>query len=761
MTTHSIPVVVIASIECYVGAYHLFIYFRRRGSRQDLTFALSCFGVALYSAVCIGLYNVDSPEQGLAWQRWQFVTLGLLAFTFLLFVRDYAGRRPTKFGYVLAVYFVLSMVFEAVDRSEWTWLNIPATKHIPLPFIGYEVVYYEMTPGPFTILVTLVGLGLFAYVFVIGVQTYRSGQRKKAIPLLVAMLLFFAGLANDAAVNAGVYSFLYTVEYSYVGMVVVMAYALSNELVEAAEVRHALEESEERFRMLAENVPGAIYLCKNDARWTMLYLNDAVESLTGYPKEDFLEDRISFVNLYHPEDSAGIFAAVEKALAARTPFHVVYRIKHRSGGWRWVEEAGAGIYREGELQLLEGFLSDITEKKRAEEERRGLEAQVQQAQKLESLGVLAGGIAHDFNNLLMGILGNADLALDEISPASPARQSIKNIETAGKRAAELCRQMLAYSGKGRFVIEALNLNEVVEEMAHLLRAAISKNAILRYQFAEHLPAVEADATQMRQVIMNLITNASDAIEEKSAVAGAQGVISIMTGVLDCDAAYLRNAPLDEALPEGRYVYIEVSDTGCGMDAATREKIFDPFFTTKFTGRGLGLSAALGIVRGHRGVLKIYSEPGQGSSFKLLFPALTQAAETSQEEARPPEDWAPSGTVLLVDDEEAVRGVGKRMLEKIGFEVLTAEDGRQALALFEQHRNTISCVLLDLTMPHMDGEQTFRELRRIREDVPVILSSGYNQQEITNRFVGRGLAGFVQKPYQMATLAQALREVFRT
>ena len=392
---------------------------------------------------------------------------------------------------------------------------------------------------------------------------------------------------------------------------------------------------------------------------------------------------------------------------------------------------------------------DVTDRKRAEEERRQLEAQIQHTQKLESLGVLAGGIAHDFNNLLMAILGNADLALMDLSPVSPARQSLAEIKKASLRAADLAKQMLAYSGKGKFVVEPLDLSEVVEEMAHILEVSVSKKAVLKYDFSNDIPAIEADATQVRQVVMNLITNASEAIGDKS------GIISIRTGAMQVDRRYLRETYLDEDLPEGLYVTLEVADTGSGMDAETQAKLFDPFFTTKFTGRGLGMAAVLGIVRGHSGAIKVYSEIGRGTTVKVLLPAVEGATVLHRNEAVG--QWQGSGTVLLVDDEETVRAIGTTMLQRLGMTAITAVDGRDAVAMFREHVDEIGCVILDLTMPRMDGEQAFRELRRIRSDVRVIMSSGYNEQEVTQRFAGKGIVGFIQKPYELQALAATLRE----
>jgi two-component system cell cycle sensor histidine kinase/response regulator CckA len=291
-------------------------------------------------------------------------------------------------------------------------------------------------------------------------------------------------------------------------------------------------------------------------------------------------------------------------------------------------------------------------------------------------------------------------------------------------------------------------------MGHMLEVSISKKALLRYNFASNLPAIDADATQIRQIIMNLVINASDAIGEKS------GIISISTGAIRCDREFLSETWLNERLPAGLYVYVEVADTGCGMDRETLPRIFDPFFTTKFTGRGLGLAAVLGIVRSHKGAIKVYSEKGRGTTFKVLFPALERPAERTDGMSGPGPEWRGSGTILLADDEETIRTLGSRMLERMGFSVLTAENGSQAVDIFKERSGEITCVILDLTMPRMDGEETFRELRRIRKDVRIIMSSGYNEQEITQRFAGKGIDGFIQKPYQMADLAATLKDILK-
>jgi len=387
---------------------------------------------------------------------------------------------------------------------------------------------------------------------------------------------------------------------------------------------------------------------------------------------------------------------------------------------------------------------DISERKRTTEA-------LAQTQKLESLAVLAGGIAHDFNNLLVGILGNAGLALMELSPASPARPTIEAIEIAGQRAAELARQMLAYSGRGRFLVEDVELNSLVEEMAHLLRVSIGKGVRLTFRLANDLPAVQADATQLRQVVMNLVVNASDAIGD------SDGVVSISTSSIEATKELLADTYLSPELPAGRYVVVDVTDTGSGMDPETLSRVFDPFFTTKFTGRGLGLAAVLGIMRGHRGAIKVQSEPGQGTTFRLLLPAVLGVPQLA-EPKKPAGAWRGAGTVLVVDDEPTVRAVTSRAVSAFGFTPLEAVDGLAGLEAFTEHADEIVCVLLDMTMPRMNGEETFVAIKKVRPDARIILMSGYTEQDATERFSGRGLSGFIQKPYELRTLREMLQSV---
>jgi signal transduction histidine kinase/CheY-like chemotaxis protein len=380
---------------------------------------------------------------------------------------------------------------------------------------------------------------------------------------------------------------------------------------------------------------------------------------------------------------------------------------------------------------------------------------VLQSQKLESVGLLAGGIAHDFNNILTGVLGNASLALDDVPPGSQVAVRLAEVVSAAERAAQLTRQLLAYAGKGRFLIELLDLSQQVREISSLVKTSIPRTVQLRLELAEDLPPIEADAAQIQQVVMNLVINSGEAIPE-----GQNGAVLITTGVQDVDDAYIRTAVPGFDVKQGRYVTLEVHDTGVGIAPDVISRIFDPFFTTKFAGRGLGLAAVRGIVQGHGGAMKVYSTPGQGATFKLLFPASRSKDRKRFEKAAKQSSLNGSGTVLVIDDEEIVRRTARATLERFGYKVVMAEDGRQGLDEFRRLAGRVDVVLLDMTMPVMSGEETFRELRLIRPDVQVILSSGYNEVEAIRHFAGKGLAGFIQKPYTAARLAQAIRSVLK-
>jgi nitrogen-specific signal transduction histidine kinase/CheY-like chemotaxis protein len=402
-------------------------------------------------------------------------------------------------------------------------------------------------------------------------------------------------------------------------------------------------------------------------------------------------------------------------------------------------------------------LRDLTERKRAEDERIALERHAQHGQKLESLGVLAGGIAHDFNNLLVAVLGNLDLAAAGLAPDAPGNRHLEQATHAAQKGAGLARELLAYSGRGRFDVRPLDLSVLVDEMGQLLRAAVHKTIRLDLRLARPMLPIMGDASQLQQVVMNLIVNAAEAIGERP------GTIVLTTGVDECAAATLAKSRLQVKPAPGRFASIEVADDGCGMTTAVQQRLFDPFFTTKLAGRGLGMAAVQGIVQGHGGAVLVDSAVSRGTTFRVYLPVAsltaelgvgTQAGSTQSAEGR----FEQGGLVLVVDDEDVVREATCSMVEHLGFSVVAAADGGEAVDLFRRLRERVAFVLLDFTMPVMDGPATLAELRRLRPDVKVLLASGFDQAETSERCGTERPDAFLQKPYRLATLRKAVEAV---
>jgi two-component system, cell cycle sensor histidine kinase and response regulator CckA len=470
-------------------------------------------------------------------------------------------------------------------------------------------------------------------------------------------------------------------------------------------------------------------------------VNPACSSILGYAAEELRAE--PFLSFVHPDDREATLLEMANLSVGIDTVSFENRYRCKDGSYKKIQWQARSVVDQG---LIYAVARDVTALRAAQQERR-------ESQRRESLGVLAGGIAHDFNNLLVGIIGNADL-LARYLVDSPQAQMAAQIELAGRRAADLTRQMLAYSGKGRFVVEPLSLSDLVRELLPLLDSAISKKAELTVSCPGGLRAIQGDATQIRQVVMNLLTNASEALDE------LPGTISVSVGEVEADPDYLSQFNFAKnALAAGLYAFVEVTDTGHGMDTKTREQIFDPYFTTKFTGSGLGLAAVRGIVEGHGGGLRIYSEPGSGSSFKVLFPVIGEQVRHAAvaPTATPPQRLA----VLLADDEDFVRAITTKMLEASGCTVTEARDGIEAVAAFEKEPQRFDCVILDLTMPGYNGEEALSRMRQTRPDVPVVIFSGYNAQDVRTRFAATESTAFLQKPFGQDDLIGALTEATRS
>ena len=484
-----------------------------------------------------------------------------------------------------------------------------------------------------------------------------------------------------------------------------------------------------------------------------LVWSDEVYRIFGRARNSFELTSEAVQSFMHSDDREHVLKVNGAAMETGDTVAMDYRILRPDGEVRHVHAIGRiGTDKEGRAVRMLGTFQDVTEIKHAEEMKLELETRVMRAQKLESLGIMAGGVAHDFNNLLMGILGNADLALAEENRSTKVGSLLEEIIVSSERASDLARQMLAYSGRGKTTLQVLDVNDLVKEMQTLVVSAIAKNVRVEFRLGDDLPSLECDATQIRQVIMNLITNAAEAIGDYA------GTIVVATGRETLGPAKLTDGHQWIEISKGEYIYISVKDSGSGIDQDDQEKIFDPFFTTKFTGRGLGLSTVLGIVRGHGGRIELESAPTYGTTFKVSLPVSTKTVSKSVPDVSASSTWRGDGEILLVDDEKVVRDVSARMLKNLGFTVLTATDGDEAIQLYRLHHQDIVCIILDMSMPGLNGEETQRALRKIDPAVPSILASGYDEQDIMGRVTDSHFADVIQKPYQTAVLSAKLQHV---
>jgi len=503
------------------------------------------------------------------------------------------------------------------------------------------------------------------------------------------------------------------------------------DITERKEAEAALRESEERFRNLADTVPVIIF--QNDDAGNATFFNRQAIEFTGRALEQLVGS--GWLEAIYPDDLEGIMASQRASLETPVLGQRELRLRRSDGQYRWMLVTSSPRFVGTQFTGYVGTIVDITDLKRTHGE-------LLAAQKLESLGVLAGGIAHDFNNLLGSIAANSELVLSELSGSSPAYDEVESIRNVAGRAAEIVSQMMAYAGQEDTVFEPVDLPGLIKEMLELLKVSISKRATLNVALPEKLPAIRANAAQLRQVVLNLITNASEALGEQ------EGVISIAATQVQSDPS--GSAP---NLPRGDYIRLEISDSGCGMTEEVQFKIFDPFFTTKFSGRGMGLAAVKGIVRSHDGAINVVSAPRQGSRFEILLPCSSESAREGHDEAASAAGEAANftGTILVVEDEDALRIAVSKILKRKGLTVIQAANGKTAIDLFRAGSAEIDVVLLDLTLPGMSGREVLTELRRVKPNVKVIITSAYSQEQAETALGGQHPWLYIRKPYRLNEL----------
>jgi PAS domain S-box-containing protein len=490
------------------------------------------------------------------------------------------------------------------------------------------------------------------------------------------------------------------------------------------------------------------------------YLSPSCLSLTGYTVDEIeAMGPQELLQKLHPEDLEAVqrlIAQVKKNTKDREWFGLVdHRFRHRDGQYRsFSDHLQVAYSKTGHAVYLSGSVRDVSQIAGLEENLRILEKKFQDGQKMASLGLLASGIAHDFNNLMTVVLGNAELALLECGGSDGG--VLDEVKKTALRAAELANQMLVYTGKTSLVLSSINLSSAVKEMTSLLDVSISKKVSIKYCLAEDTPLIRGDVSQIRQVAMNLITNASEAIGDRP------GVIAISIRGVDLKTGELEWTIPPGGLPPGRYARLEVSDTGDGMSEETMRKIFDPLFTTKVTGRGLGLASLLNVVQRHNGAVEVKSDVGRGTIFRIYFPAEPESIGQGVEEACASDsEWRGYGTALVADDESAIRDITKALLERFGFRVISASDGLETVDLYTENAGEVTLLLMDLNMPRLNGLEATLRIRHINPKIPVLFMSGYPREQVMERFGHQPHTDFVRKPFQTGELLAGIRRVMES
>ncbi|MBC8442309.1 MAG: PAS domain S-box protein [Deltaproteobacteria bacterium] len=851
-----------ATLMFYVGFYHFLIYRRQRDNRENLTFALSCFSVGLYAICCAGLYNVSSPAVGVEWQRLQVITLAVLATTLLWFIADYTGHTNSKVVKGFTFYYLFAVLAGLLIRSDLTWTSVVSIKETRLPF-GYDIRYNEMAPGILTNFQSLVGVIYFIYIITVSLKFYRSGNKEKGLPLLVAISILFVGSTSDTLVSSGFYDFIYILEYSYIGMILVFTFFLTNKVIKAGETKASLLESEEKYRNIYTNAQvglartqistGKVLTCNdkmaqifnyentedfiNEFIFSDNYVNPQLRvsllnelKKTGvrnnveaefygkdkskvwarfdtriFPDKGYMEDvvvditerkigekaliesenrfrdiSLSMADWIWETDSESKFTYISQSitevlgyapeeLIGKTPFDLMpedesVRVKKmiskivsksenikdlenwnidKSGNRLIMLTSGIPILdKEGKTRGYRGVNKNITSQRK-------LETQLQQAQKMESIGTLAGGIAHDFNNILFPIIGHTEMLLSDIPEDSPSKGSLNEIYSSSLRAKDLVKQILTFSRQESRELNLMKIQPIIKEALKLIRFTIPSTIEIKHDIQADCGVIKADPTQIHQIVMNLATNAYHAMEKT----GGELKVSLKKVELgDYDL-------MTPNMTMGEYACLKVSDTGTGMDKVLTEKIFDPFFTTKAIGKGtgMGLSVIHGIVTNMGGTINVYSEPGEGTEFKIYLPVEKNHVEKQVINSKA-EIQLGTEHIMLVDDEEAILTMEKQMLERLGYQVTSRTSSIEALEAFRSNPDKFDLVITDMAMPNMPGDKLSEELTKIRPDIPILLCTGFSENMSEKKAASLGIKGFLLKPIVMRDLAQKLRVV---
>jgi PAS domain S-box-containing protein len=738
VAAQSLPLVVLASIVFYVAIHNLSIFLRDPRNRECLTFFAMCITICLYDVASALLYNAPTTERGNLWQRLQIVCAGMVAAASPWFVFQYysgSAHMPRKLritAICVSLIFLLLAIPGPFNPGGLYWSSDkPLVKIVDLP-LHLTLTYYEMTPGVLTELDYAMIIALVLFLLLFACQMYLGNHRREARASIGALFLVLLCGVSDALISRGVYRFMYTVEYAFIGYVILATTSLTRKVVEAGRVKDALRESEIRFRYLVETTSDWIW--EVNTRGVYSYVSPAVFDLLGYSQAEVRGK--SIFDFMSPSEAGRVEAIFQEHALSGAPIRRLESSLRRKDGRRIdVETNCVPVFgASGEFTGYRGIDRDITERKRIEE-------RLRQAQKMEAVGTLVGGIAHDFNNLLTAILGFASLLRKELPAGSVHAADAEAIMDSARRATELIRQLLAFSRKTQpMELRAMDSRVVIREVASLLSRTFDKSIAIETRLPDEPLWVSGNADGLHQAILNLCINARDAMPEG--------------GRLSIEAA--RDRPAGRSDPNGDRVILSVVDDGVGMDAAVKERIFDPYFTTKEQGRGLGLAMVYGIIRSHGGEIRVMSQPDCGTRVEISLPAAVEPEAIPEPE--PGESAGAEGgeTVLVIDDEAQVRQVLARILTCGGYSVLLAEDGMKGIEIFGDRPGAIDLVILDISMPFMCGSEVYSCLTKLNPRIRVLLSSGYSADDKAAELLARKVKGFLSKPYTVDTVLDTVK-----
>ncbi len=752
-----------------LGFYHLLIFSVLRETYL-LAFCLFLFFAGLYFTGMLGVLHAYLWPEAVWWANHSNLAFsGLMVFFgawFFRLILDMAVRQPLldraitwigRFGVVGAA---VSLIHFRYTNGLMSALAIVAL--VLLVYASWRA-WRDGQPTARYVLASWLPFAVTGVIFMLGILGFISlspmVRHGFSLSFLIAGLLWALAMADRLRlVQEHQNQILETAVEERTEELSQTIGRLNRQIHETEIMQGALLDSERKLRLLMENTQDVIWAMDLVGRFT--FISPSVETLLGYTPEELIGRRIEGV--LTPESFRTAASMLQQTISEsrngslrENAVTVELQHIHKDGYRPWVEVATILLSDDkGKLIAIQGVSRDVTERKMAEQERRLMEQKLQDNLRLESLSKMAGAIAHDFNNLLTGIIGNASLMRMSLAEGSDQIETLEDLEDAAKRAAELSKQMLAYSGRGSFVLIPTDLSSIVSNLEPVMREMTGPKIELTMDLSSGLPMVLSDGLQLRKVVLSLLNNAVEAIEKPF------GKISLSMKLRYLEVGEWEEKPGDPEIKAGDYVELEIRDDGIGMDARTKSRMFDPFFSTKFTGRGLELAAVMGIVRGHHGGIEVESAPRQGTSVKVFFPVVAASESATVKHAtksRALVDQARGGkrTILVVDDEELLLRLAFKTLSRSGYRVLTAMNGKEAVDNVRRYGETISAIILDLTMPVMDGEQAIQEIQSIKADARIYLCSGYAQEDMAERFSERNLAGFIQKPYTPNDLLQCL------